>query len=82
MFSWTEEEFLKKMQGSPIRRIGYDAWLRNIAVALGNLMRHLVENKAVDKDTSRKITRVLEEKKTHPSKLVREHIDWALRQYS
>ena len=36
LFNWTEEEFLKRMEGSAIRRIGYECWLRNIAVALGN----------------------------------------------
>ncbi len=36
LFAWTEEEFLKKTEGSPIRRIGYQQWLRNIAIALGN----------------------------------------------
>ncbi len=80
LFSWTEEEFLKKMEGSAIRRIGYEAWLRNIAVALGNLMRSLVENETVDKETPRNITRVLEEKRLHASELVREHIEWALLQ--
>jgi len=80
LFSWTEEEFLKKMEGSAIRRIGYEAWLRNIAVALGNLMRNLVENKTIDEETPRNITRVLEEKKSHASELVREHIEWALLQ--
>jgi epoxyqueuosine reductase len=80
LFSWTEEEFLKKMEGSAIRRIGYEAWLRNIAVAMGNLMRNLVENKTIDEETPRNITRVLEEKKSHASELVREHIEWALLQ--
>lgn len=36
LFAWSEEQFNKKMQGSPIRRIGYWNWLRNIAIALGN----------------------------------------------
>ena len=82
LFGWTEEEFLNKTEGSAIRRISYEAWLRNIAIALGNLLCDLVENKAVDKITSRKIIRVLEEKRSHPSELVREHIEWALGQYS
>lgn len=37
LFSWTEEEFLQRFEGSPIRRIGFQRWLRNIAIALGNL---------------------------------------------
>lgn len=36
LWSWSEHEFLNKLQGSPIRRIGYESWIRNIAVALGN----------------------------------------------
>ena len=39
LFAWSEEEFLKKTEGSAIRRIGYECWLRNIAVALGNAPR-------------------------------------------
>ena len=81
LFGWTEEEFLKRTEGSAIRRIGYEVWLRNIAVAIGNLMRNLIENKTIDKATSRNITRVLEKKKLHASELVREHIEWALLQY-
>jgi epoxyqueuosine reductase len=80
LFGWTEEEFLKKTEGSAIRRIGYEAWLRNIAVALGNLLRNLVEKKTVDKLISRNIIRILEDKRSYPSGLVREHIEWALLQ--
>ncbi len=80
LFSWTEEEFLKKTEGSAIRRIGHELWLRNIAVALGNLLRDLVENKAANKLNPRNIIRVLEDKQSHPSELVREHIEWALLQ--
>ena len=81
LFGWTEEEFLKRTEGSAIRRIGYEAWLRNIAVALGNLIRNLVENKTVDKVATQDITHVLEKKKSHASELVREHIEWALLQH-
>jgi len=80
LFSWTEEEFLKKMEGSAIRRIGYEAWLRNIAVALGNLLRDLLENETIDKVFSQDIIRVLEDKRSHSSDLVKEHIEWALLQ--
>ena len=80
LFSWTEEEFLKKMEGSAIRRIGYEAWLRNIAVALGNLLRDLLKKETIDKVFSQNIIRVLENKKSHSSKLVKEHIEWTLLQ--
>ena len=36
LFAWDEEMFLARMEGSAIRRIGHERWLRNIAVALGN----------------------------------------------
>ncbi len=65
-FSWTEPEFLKKMEGSAIRRIGYQRWLRNLAVALGNAK------------PSEKIKNILLKKKNHNSQLVSEHVQWAL----
>lgn len=65
-FSWTESEFLQKMEGSAIRRIGYQRWLRNIAVALGNA------------NANEKITSALLTKQHHDSELVKEHVHWAL----
>ncbi|GAB4297703.1 MAG: tRNA epoxyqueuosine(34) reductase QueG [Methylophaga sp.] len=69
LFAWTEQEFLQRLEGSPIRRIGYECWLRNIAVALGNA------------DTSEAVVKALQDKKSYPSALVREHVDWALSQH-
>ena len=66
LFNWTEEEFLTKTQGSAIRRTGYEGWLRNLAVAMGNAPKNP------------KIIAALESRKTHPSLLVQEHIDWAI----
>lgn len=66
LFAWTEEEFLKKTEGSAIRRIGYECWLRNIAVALGNAPLH------------EQIVYALQKRLDHPSELVREHVVWAL----
>ena len=70
LFSWSEEEFLKRTEGSAIRRTGYIGWLRNIAVALGNA------------PYSGEIVRTLQEASQHPSDLVREHINWALEQHT
>ncbi len=70
LFSWTEQEFLQKLEGSPIRRIGYPCWLRNIAVALGNA------------ETSEAVIEALKQKQAHPSDLVREHVNWALAQHA
>ncbi len=66
LFAWTEEEFLRKTEGSAIRRIGYACWLRNISVALGN----------APKNSS--IIDALKTRIHHPSALVREHVEWAL----
>ena len=66
LFSWTEAQFGKFTEGSAIRRIGYERWLRNIACALGNA------------PTTPEIIRALESKKSHDSALVREHVAWAL----
>ncbi len=70
LFAWTEEAFLRFTEGSPIRRIGHERWLRNVAVGLGNALR------AGDTRAAAALaTRAL-----HPSALVREHVEWALAQ--
>ena len=69
LFGWTEEEFLRNTEGSPIRRIGHERWLRNLAVAMGNALR-------VHEDML--MVRALEARKDHPSAMVREHVTWAL----
>ncbi len=68
LFNWSEAQFLERTAGSPIRRAGYDSWLRNIAVALGNA------------PTDKTIISALQNRLNHPSGLVREHIVWALNQ--
>ncbi|MEZ5529618.1 MAG: tRNA epoxyqueuosine(34) reductase QueG [Porticoccaceae bacterium] len=69
LFLWSETEFLKYTEGSPIRRIGYQGWLRNLAVGLGNAT------------TSERILEVLRSRADHPSPLVREHVEWAIKQH-
>jgi len=76
LFSWDEDDFLKKMEGSPIRRIGYLRWLRNLAVGLGNARRSL----RLSGLSTGELDSVLEERSAHPSELVREHVLWALQQ--
>jgi len=68
LFAWSEAEFLRRTEGSPIRRIGHESWLRNIAVALGN----------APYDSA--LIAALEARAEHPSALVREHVAWALAQ--
>src|SRR5690606_27822310 len=64
LFAWTEEEFLQRTEGSAIRRTGHEGWLRNIAVALGNAPFDAA------------IVGALNARNSHPSPMVREHIEW------
>ena len=76
LFSWEESEFLQRTNGSPIRRIGHVRWLRNIAVALGNALSKLPEG-----NTRRApLVAALQKRAQHTSEVVREHVQWALRQ--
>ncbi|HEB93520.1 MAG TPA: tRNA epoxyqueuosine(34) reductase QueG [Gammaproteobacteria bacterium] len=66
LFGWDQATFLTRTEGSPIRRIGHQRWLRNIAVALGNAACCEITISA------------LRSRQDHPSALVREHVQWAL----
>ncbi|TDG13030.1 tRNA epoxyqueuosine(34) reductase QueG [Seongchinamella unica] len=66
LFLWDEEAFLARTEGSAIRRIGYERWLRNLAIGLGN-----------GPPTDQAIA-ALGKRADHPSGLVREHVEWAL----
>ena len=66
LFAWSEDEFRRRMAGSAILRIGYERWLRNLAVGLGNAPK------------SADALAVLRSRAGHPSALVREHVAWAL----
>ncbi len=66
LFTWSEAEFLSRCEGSAIRRIGHERWLRNLAVALGNA------------PPSSAAIAALQARADHPSALVREHLQWAL----
>lgn len=68
LFAWTQAQFNERMRGSAIRRIGYERWLRNLAVGLGNAR------------ASETVIVALEARGDHPSPLVREHVRWALAQ--
>ena len=70
LFSWSEEEWLRKTEGSAIRRISHEQWLRNIAVALGNA------------DGNEKIVAALRARQDGSSPLVNAHVRWALEQQS
>ena len=66
LFAWTEAQFLRNTEGSAIRRIGYERWSRNLAVALGNAA------------TDASIVEALVLRADDPSPVVREHVAWAL----
>jgi epoxyqueuosine reductase len=69
LFGWTATEFEEQMRGTAIYRIGFERWSRNIAVALGNA------------PTSAEVIRALQARRTDPSELVREHVEWALQRH-
>ena len=69
LFRWSEEQWSARTRGSALRRAGYEGWLRNIAVALGN------------EPNSREVVDALRERAEHPSAIVREHVRWALDQH-
>ncbi len=69
LFAWNQEEFDSKLAGNPIRRIGYEQWLRNIAIGLGNA------------PSSMAIITALHARCDDASDLVREHVQWALQQH-
>jgi epoxyqueuosine reductase len=66
LFLWDEAIYLLKTEGSAMRRIGYERWLRNLAVALGNAPR------------TPTVLAALQSRRSYPSELVREHVEWAL----
>ena len=68
--NWSEDDFNSKTLGSAIRRIGYQSWIRNVVVALGNA------------DHSPDIVNALKKHHAQHSALVQEHIDWAIQQQS
>jgi len=69
LFGWSEAEFHERLAGSAIHRIGYERWLRNLAVGLGNA------------PTSAAVVSAISARVDHPSALIREHVIWALKRH-
>ena len=69
LFRWSEAEWDAGTRGSALRRAGYERWLRNLAVALGNAR------------TTPEVVSALKDRADHPSEMVREHVDWALERH-
>lgn len=82
LWRWTEDEFLRHTEGSAVRRIGYQRWQRNLAVALGNALRAAVQAPAAAAagHSAADIGSALRSRRDAASALLREHIDWALAQ--
>ncbi|MDG0978172.1 MAG: tRNA epoxyqueuosine(34) reductase QueG [Halieaceae bacterium] len=70
LFLWDEQTYLARTEGSALRRIGYERWLRNIAVALGNAPSTIP------------VIEALKSRLSFPSDLVQEHVVWALEQHN
>ena len=66
LFAWSPDDYEARTKGMALRRLGYVRWLRNIAVALGNA------------PSSPAVRTALANRRDHPSRLVREHVEWAL----
>jgi epoxyqueuosine reductase len=66
LFAWDVEQFESNLEGSAIRRIGHERWLRNLAIGLGNAPADAA------------VLAALEARNDHPSELVREHVAWAI----
>lgn len=75
LFAWSEDDFNRRLEGSAIRRIGHERWLRNIAVGLGNAARGGLKGDPA-------ILAALQARAGFPSELVQEHVAWALQQHA
>ena len=76
LMGWSEDEFLRRTEGGPIRRIGHARWLRNLAVGLGNALR------SADLPQAERagMREALQQRLEHADEVVREHVAWALAQ--
>ncbi len=75
LWGWSEADFARRTEGSAIRRIGWQRWRRNLAVALGNLLRQPAVDRRVSDAARAALTEALA---SEPDPLVREHVEWAL----
>lgn len=75
LLTWNEVEFLQHTEGSPIRRIGHERWLRNLAIAAGNALA----SGQIPAPEHARLRTALAHWQTHASEVVREAVGWALR---
>ncbi|WP_144111963.1 tRNA epoxyqueuosine(34) reductase QueG [Paraburkholderia sp. BCC1886] len=76
LFAWSADEFDTRMQGSAIRRIGYESWLRNLAVGMGNALR--ASPQSIGEAAREAVVAALRARLNDESAVVREHVEWAL----
>lgn len=77
LLGWSEAEFLRRTEGSPIRRIGHERWLRNCALAAGNALRALRGGLSAEAADIQALTTALQCLADHPSSTVREQVAWS-----
>ena len=77
LLGWSEAEFLRRTEGSPIRRIGHERWLRNCALAAGNALRALHGGLSAEAADIQALTTALQRLADHPSSTVREQVAWS-----
>jgi epoxyqueuosine reductase len=71
---WDEAEFLRRTEGSAIRRIGHTRWLRNLALAAGNALA----SGALGAEDRQSLQQILREHEAHPDPVVQEQVAWSL----
>jgi epoxyqueuosine reductase len=76
LMAWNEAEFLRRTEGSAIRRIGHARWLRNLALAAGNALA----TDALATSEREKLLQALQVLKSHADPVVQEQSTWSLLQ--
>ena len=80
LFKWNEVQFMHNHVGSPILRIGYERWLRNIAIGLGNSANKKKEYGSVNNGAVSEIKKTLVTRLNENKPILRPHLDWAIAQ--
>ncbi len=74
LLGWSEEKFLRRTEGSALRRIGHARWLRNLALAAGNALR----SEGLSESDERSLQLALQALLSHPDAVVQEQVRWSL----
>jgi epoxyqueuosine reductase len=80
LFKWSEIQFLQNHSGSSILRIGYERWLRNIAIGLGNAVNKKREKGLLDDGAVFEIKKTLKTRLNENKPILKPHLFWAIRQ--